>query len=120
MSAHDNDHVDNNGNMTSINRHIAASKSLLDFAAAASALIATTFGIYELSVINISTAATASPSPPPPPNRTNLKWASSFGTHLLDDSPFLLITDSPLVVAVVATATTPTAALQCRYFLNDM
>jgi hypothetical protein len=53
MSAHDKDYVDDNENMTLINRHIATSKSLFDSrTAAASALVVTTAGIYEMSVIS--------------------------------------------------------------------
>jgi hypothetical protein len=82
--AHDNDYVDDNENLTPINRHIAASKSLFDSTAAASALVVTTFGIYELSVINISTAATAS-APPTQPHQPEMDiqlWHVRF--NLLD------------------------------------
>jgi hypothetical protein len=98
MSAHDNDYVDDNDNMTPINRHIAASKSLFDSTVAASALIVTTFGIYELSIINISTVATASPSPTQPhqPEMGIQLWHVRFN-----------LLDCVLMTALVV-ATTPT------------
>ena len=79
ISTHNNDHVDDTANMTRIDRHIAASKASFDSIVANTALVVTTIGIYELSVINISAAATRYHSRSP--NSTYLKWASNFGTH---------------------------------------
>jgi hypothetical protein len=77
MSAHDSGYVDENENLALVNRRVVASKSSFDSTVAASALIATTFGmhIYELSVICISTVATASLSPAQP-------HQSESGIHL--------------------------------------
>jgi hypothetical protein len=53
------DHIDNTTNTTRIDRHITASKEPFDSIVATTALIATTVGIYELSVINPRTCLVA-------------------------------------------------------------
>jgi hypothetical protein len=103
ISTHDNDHVEDNENMTRINRHIAASKSSFDSAVATIALIVTTVGIYELSVIKISTAATTSSSPTQPhlPEMDTQLWHVRFN-----------LLDCVLLTALVV-ATTPTVMSLC-------
>jgi hypothetical protein len=57
MSARDNGFVDENENsVLAVTRLVVASKSSFASAVAAIALVATTFGIYELPVICASTA----------------------------------------------------------------